>query len=326
MRGDAQPGGGTPGSSGMGGSSSGDDSSSSPLSYCGFYSGRRHTLRATHGRRAPSRGAPSRGAPSRGAPGRGAPGRESGYRTNSGTPTPNWTPEPVFETETRPTPVAEPDDTDDSSADVIDLSADVGDVTTPQASTSSEQPPAEVLESVTEQTPTELSEALEPAASREAVSTESRGATDYEVSLAGRLLHSEFGVRMGQLSSHLDGQLPGDGPHTVLLLGLDDDPQQTDVIAGLGMFVCGKRNDTTLLVDADTERRAMSQNFQKTGLGVLESMNGTAGWQDSVQQTSCEKLSLLPCGSEHSALERSESRSGTVGRYDQRSMEARVWN
>jgi Mrp family chromosome partitioning ATPase len=112
------------------------------------------------------------------------------------------------------------------------------------------------------------------------------------------LLQSDFGVRIQQLNSQLQSHLDGDGPHVVMIVSVDVDEQRADAVCGLGMFTCAHRTDETLIVDADIDTRSVSRDFEKRGPGLLEAISGQVRWNDSVQATSCEKLRVLPCGSD----------------------------
>lgn len=126
--------------------------------------------------------------------------------------------------------------------------------------------------------------------------------TNYEVTLAQRLLHSDFGVQIQELDAELTKQLEGPGPHVVLLVSLESNTQQAEVATALSMTVCVQRSGPTLLVDADLEVRSITQGFEATGGGLLDEIMGTADYLDCVKPTSCEQLKLLSTGTDFASV------------------------
>ena len=126
--------------------------------------------------------------------------------------------------------------------------------------------------------------------------------TEYEVTLAERLLKTEFGDRVRQLGNHITGHLPENEPQVVLVAGIDVDPQRPDAVAGLGLLICAQRTEPTLIVDADLDSSLISHGLEKSGQGISEIMNGAVSWKQTVRPTSCSGLHLIPSGSSRDGI------------------------
>ena len=120
--------------------------------------------------------------------------------------------------------------------------------------------------------------------------------TGFEVSLAEKLLQSDFGVQVQQLSQQVFEQLPKGGSHVVLFTGLEPLPQQAKVVAGLGMLVCAQQTRPTLLVDGASDTREISRGMERTGSGLMDALSQQTPWEQSTHATSCEMLRFLPYG------------------------------
>ena len=138
-----------------------------------------------------------------------------------------------------------------------------------------------------------------PAASVEEINIAAIAPTmpsEYEVSLAERLLQTEFGDRVRQLGDHITGNLADSESQIVLVAGIDADPQRPDAVAGLGLLICAQRTQPTLIVDGDQESRLISQGFEKHEAGIAEILLGTTIWKQAVRPTSCAGLHVIPAG------------------------------
>ncbi len=131
--------------------------------------------------------------------------------------------------------------------------------------------------------------------------------TNYEVSLAQRLLHSDFGKQIQELDAELTKQVEGSGPHVVLLVSLEPNAQQAEVATGLGMTVCVQRSGPTMLVDADLEVRSITRAFEANGGGLLDAIIGADDYVDFVKPTSCEQLKLLPTGNDFATVDTTDA-------------------
>lgn len=131
----------------------------------------------------------------------------------------------------------------------------------------------------------------------------------YEVEMAERLLHSDFGVRIQQLSERVTSQLPNNGSQAIALIGLQQDEVRAEAVAALGMYVCAQHAGPTLVVDADADARTISRGFGQVGNGLQDVLAGTSKWTDAVRPTSCEKLHLLPWTSDNQTADITDDQS-----------------
>ena len=136
---------------------------------------------------------------------------------------------------------------------------------------------------------------------------ERKDPTEFEVALAERLLKSDFGLQIQELSNNVISEFNVEQPAAMVMVSIDGDPQRSDVVAGLGMVVCAQRTSPTLIVDADVDQRAISQGFEQSSSGLLESLNERTPWPASIDATSCERLRVLGSGSDRQAIHDSAS-------------------
>ena len=122
--------------------------------------------------------------------------------------------------------------------------------------------------------------------------------TDYEIQLADRLLNADFGLQIQQLHEEIASQLIGDGPHVVMLVSMEPDPQRSEIVSGIAMYICAQLPKPTLLVDGDFENKRISRGFDEHAEGLFEVLGGHATWDEKVISTSCEQLGMIPAGTE----------------------------
>lgn len=127
------------------------------------------------------------------------------------------------------------------------------------------------------------------------------------MALAERLLKSDFGLQIQELNSNVISEFDPEQPAAMVMVSIDGDPQRSDVVAGLGMVVCAQRTAPTLIVDADIDQRAISQGFEQSDKGLLESLVEQTPWQQSIDATSCDRLRILGSGSERQGVQDSAS-------------------
>ena len=121
--------------------------------------------------------------------------------------------------------------------------------------------------------------------------------TQFEAGIAGRLLETDFGVKTKRLGQTVLQELQEDDDSVVVLLVSSDlNPHRSDLVAGLGMYLCAHRTRPTLIVDADLQEQTISRGFGRQGQGLVEAISGQTTWETCIQPTACDGLQLLPCG------------------------------
>ena len=120
----------------------------------------------------------------------------------------------------------------------------------------------------------------------------------FERAMAERVLDSDFGSHIQELSQQITKELPAN-PASLLFVSMEDDDQRADIVTGLAMHICGCLDAVTLLVDADINSKQISRNFEQNGPGLAENMDLDSAWYDAVVATSCEGLRLCPSGADN---------------------------
>ena len=114
--------------------------------------------------------------------------------------------------------------------------------------------------------------------------------------MAARVLDSDFGIQIQALSRRVQETLSYERG-SVLFVSLEDNAQQSDIVTGLAMHICGRAAAGTLLIDADFQSKRITQQMeQQQGHGLSECLASSSMWYDSVVATSCEKLRFLRSG------------------------------
>ena len=120
--------------------------------------------------------------------------------------------------------------------------------------------------------------------------------TEFEIGIASRLLQSNFGARMQQLSDQLKAHVDVNLPQIVLFVGVEENEECSELVAALALYLCGQQERKMLLVDAN-ELALISNSFGKsTDKGLVESVNREVIWQSAISATSCQSLRLLSFG------------------------------
>ena len=117
------------------------------------------------------------------------------------------------------------------------------------------------------------------------------------------MLDSEFGEQTTALSQQIVGLMRPNQCQILMFVGTEQNQQRSNIVAGLGMFMCAHHHRPTLIVDADPESRRLSRGFEQRGAGILEAIGGKTPWQNSLVETSCVGLQMIPCGMMLDALD-----------------------
>ena len=117
----------------------------------------------------------------------------------------------------------------------------------------------------------------------------------FESAMAERVLESDFGTYIEQLSQRVENELTS-GSAAIVFVSMERDEQRAKIVSGLAMHICGRLESKTLLVDADVQSNKISHHFRCSGPGLAESLYRDFPWYEGVVATSCEKLRVFPIG------------------------------
>lgn len=102
------------------------------------------------------------------------------------------------------------------------------------------------------------------------------------------------------LAENVLAQLTPVSPAVLLFTSAGDGEGKTSTVASLAAALAGKVTEKVLAVDANFRSPALAGHFGiRADAGLVEVLNGRASWREVVQETSVDRLSVLPGGRFH---------------------------